>query len=323
MDRIALAKAFVDEQLQTRPAILAAMIVGSVARGEDTAASDIDLGLLVDDATDAGMQRGGGDAWREGVYIEAAIVAKREYADLDTVLHDPFKATHLNDALILYDPTGFLAQMQQSVRAVFMEDKWLNVRLAYWRETAQTNLATLRTAVAAGDPLGICEAAGWIPFSLISTALLRVGKTPSSSRGMVQLDAVAKELKHKLCDFQGAAQLSAEEIRSLHPLLVEGAAIIEQTSSATWGQLPAYFIKKISWMAQTGLHQEALQPMWLLVWTVIKNSQASNDDAIRDRGATLVSEWLRRLGWDEPASLTAKVQLAESLLAETKVLATR
>jgi hypothetical protein len=140
---------------------------------------------------------------------------------------------------------------------------------------------------------------------------------------MVQLDAVAKELKYKLCDFQGSAQLSAEEIRSMHPLLVEGAAIIEQTSSATWGQLPTYFLKKISWMAQTGLHQEALQPMWLLMWAVVKSSQASEDDTIRGRGATLVSEWLRRVGWEEPASLATKVQLAESLLAETKDLATR
>jgi len=126
--------------------------------------------------------------------------------------------------------------------------------------------------------------------------------------------------KHSI--YTCASHLSAEEIRSLHPLLVEGAAIIEQTGSATWGQLPAYFIKKTSWMAQTGLHQEALQPMWLFMWAVLKSSQESEDDAIRFRSSTLVREWLRRVGWEEPASLAAKVQLAESLLAELKVLAT-
>ena len=43
VNRLEMAKLFVQEQLEKRDDIVGAFVVGSVARGEDTEASDIDL----------------------------------------------------------------------------------------------------------------------------------------------------------------------------------------------------------------------------------------------------------------------------------------
>lgn len=60
------------------------------------------------------------------------MLPKERFADLEKVLRNPFTVTHMNDALILYDPTRFLAKMQNRVRAVFMEPKWLGIRVWHW-----------------------------------------------------------------------------------------------------------------------------------------------------------------------------------------------
>ena len=48
VDRIEIAKKFIQEQLQKRDDIIGALVVGSVARGEETELSDIDLDLIVE-----------------------------------------------------------------------------------------------------------------------------------------------------------------------------------------------------------------------------------------------------------------------------------
>ena len=128
-DRVEMAKRFIQEQLQKRDDIIGALVMGSVARGEETEHSDIDLVLIVEGGEGKGYGRGGIDTWQDGVYIEAKLRPKESYDDLEKVLLNPFTATNMNDALILYDPSGFLTRIQEEVRAVFMEPKWLDVRV--------------------------------------------------------------------------------------------------------------------------------------------------------------------------------------------------
>lgn len=73
------------------------------------------------------------------------------YPDFEQVIHDPFRATHVNDALILCDPTGFLTEMQNKVRAVFMKPKWLDIRVQFWLVRAQKAAGALRDVVRADE----------------------------------------------------------------------------------------------------------------------------------------------------------------------------
>jgi hypothetical protein len=103
------------------------------------------------------------------------------------VLNNPFQATHMNDARILYDPTGFVTRLQNAVRPVFMQPPWLSKRLTYWVESTRTTYARFREAVLATDPLCICAVLGMFTLGCASIPNLRAGITPSSSRSLLQL----------------------------------------------------------------------------------------------------------------------------------------
>ena len=264
VDRMALARKYVQLQRQKRDDIIAAWVGGSVARGEETESSDIDLILMV--AGDAGGQdfgsRGATDTWQDGVYIEATLASQSSYADLEEVLTDPFRVTDINYARILYDPTGVCTQLQQQVQAVFMEPQWLGKRLHFWVELAREQVTALRGAVAKSEWLGICYPAGWFSCAYVSVPVLRAGIAPSSTRGLAQLGALSEQSKRRLSAFEGSEQLSSEDVQALEPILTEW---LPSSDRPTWGQLPEYFIKKALWFSQQGLTQEALHVMWLMV----------------------------------------------------------
>ena len=157
VDRIEIAKKFIQEQIRKRDDIVGAIVIGSVSRGEEVEASDIDMSLIVE-----GHQRGGVDidTWQDGVYIDAKTVLEGDYTDIEKILQNPFKATQIYDGLILYDPTGFFTQMQKEVRVVFMEPKWVGMRVQFWLERARKNMSGLRESVEVSDHLGICENVG-------------------------------------------------------------------------------------------------------------------------------------------------------------------
>ncbi len=165
MKHIEIARDYLQKLLCQRTDIVAAYIAGSVARGEANALSDIDLGVIIAGRVDPALGRGGIDGWHNGIYIDAVLLAQAYLADLDTLLRDPLKSTQVRDAVILYDPTTFLAQQQASVRAEFLAPQWLHARLDFWQKLLQRALVTLCEGIAAADPLRICSGIGWLIFS--------------------------------------------------------------------------------------------------------------------------------------------------------------
>lgn len=312
-NRLELAQQFVQEKLQQRTDIIAAWVGGSTARGEDTESSDIDLVLLMPGESAENLGRGDVDAWREGVYIEAGFISQKEYCDLETVMQDPFKATHMNDALILYDPTGFVTQMQQAVRPLFMKPQWLSKRLKFWVDIGHTHCDKLRQACTLADPLAICAAMMWLIFSGVSVPLLRVGKTPSSSRGLLQLGSVSRPLYAQLCVLEGSVSMKAEDTAALQPLLLETLQLMDRK---VWGDLPAYFIKKSEWLISQGYISEAIHAMWMIVGVMPVSLSQPDDPTVRAKAVTLTNAWLQQLGWTGQAELTTKIYLAETLVAE-------
>jgi hypothetical protein len=314
MNRIEIARQYMEELLSQRQDIVAVWIGGSVARGEETALSDIDLALMV--AGTGAMNRAGLDTWREGIYVEAGLVFQQEYTDLEAVLNDPFKATHMNDALILYDPTGFVTQLQNAVHPLYMQPQWLSKRLAFWLDNMRTCLARFRAAVTAVDRLELCAAFGWFTFGCVSIPLLHAGITPSSTRGLLLLGRVAPTLKAHLAELEGSTQMSAAAVLALEPLLQEMIPL----GDASYGQLGLYFLQKTLWMAQQGQHQEALHAMWLLMYGAAEGSLQRTDPAGRATGIALAHRWLQRTGMHEPARWAAKLQQAEMLFGQVEVL---
>ena len=65
IDHLAMAREFLNEQLEKRGDIVAAYVYGSVARGESTEASDIDMAIIIDGEPDKT-----GSATRDSNHLE-------------------------------------------------------------------------------------------------------------------------------------------------------------------------------------------------------------------------------------------------------------
>ena len=231
------------------------------------------------------------------------------------VLNNPFKATHMNDALILYDPTGFLTQLQKAVRPVYMQPQWLDKRLSFWLESIRMTLAQFREAVIAEDALRICAALGLFTFGCSSIPLLRAGITPSSSRGLLLLGPIAPTLKAQLAEFEGSAHMTASDVLALEPLLHEATPLYD----AAFGQLPLYLLPKTLWMAQHGHHQEALHTMWLnMGGGAAQGCLQRNDPVELVVGTDLMQRWLQRTSFAGAEVWAVKLQSAELLLQQVE-----
>ena len=229
VDRIEIAKKFIQEQIRKRDDIVGAIVTGSVSRGEEVEPSDIDISLIVEGNVE-GHQRGGVDTWQDGVYIDAKTGLEGDYADLEKVLQNPFRATHINDGLILYDPTGFFTRMQKEVRVVFMEPKWVGMRVQFWLERTRKNMSGLQESVEVRDPLGICEHVEGILWGFTSVPLLRLGITPSSTRALVQLGKTSDKLKESICEWEGSSKMNADDVLALLSLSLEGVSFMDTSS---------------------------------------------------------------------------------------------
>ncbi|MGA2974324.1 MAG: nucleotidyltransferase domain-containing protein [Spirochaetia bacterium] len=122
-DHLVMARQFVMEQIEKRDDVIGALVCGSVARGEATVTSDIYLAIYV--SRDTGEGKRDLACWQEGVFRDAGAVTTEGLGSLEEVMKNPVKATHLNDSVILFDPKGFLGKLQEQVRSVFMEPRYL------------------------------------------------------------------------------------------------------------------------------------------------------------------------------------------------------
>jgi hypothetical protein len=195
-----------------------------------------------------------------------------------------------------------------------MQPHWLGRRLRYWVEIARTEVTCLQEALATGDPLALCQHGGWFAFAFSSVLLLRVGITPSSTRGLLQLGQVARPFRERLCAFEGSSSLSAKDVHALEPLFFEWVSL---TDLSLLGRLPEYFATKAVWLAEEGLYQEAIHAMWVIASRIARDCRQRGETAAN--AAQLAASWLQALRWTE--MLDTKGTLARSLLKELDALA--
>ena len=291
-------------------------MTGSVVRGEEIESSDVDMSLIVEGNFE-GHRRSGVDAWQDGVYVDAITVSKENITGIEKVMQNPIYATHINDGLILYDPTGFLTQMQKEVQAVFMQPKWLGIRLLFWMEKARKSMSGLTEAVATVDPSGICRHAPLLMASLSWVPLLRIGITPSSTRPLVQLGITSAKLKERICEWEGSAKMSADDVLGFLSFITECISLDPSKS----GHEKDYLMEKIEWMARNGLPQEALHLMWGVMYFSVNGVQESKDPIVVSKMSELARSWLRGLSWEGKEVLEEKLRVAKSLLEEVEGLA--
>ncbi len=304
-EHIEIAKRFVHEQLQKRDDIIGVLLVGSVAREEETAFSDIDLRLIMKPAHEAPLHRHGIDAWQGGLYIDATPVSYAGYAELDQVLAHPISANDLNSGRILYDPTGVLTRMQHETQAVFMAPQSVAVRVKPVRDQVAERLRHLEAAIDAGDHCNICLHAGRIVFGCAIIPLLQHGIAPSSTRHLIQLGHLSASLRNRLCELEGSLHMESADVLALFPIFSRLNALSDTSKQ---GHLPEYMRKKALWMTRNGYHREALHTIWINNSFSVHDCLHREDSSAFSEVGPVVQDWLRAVHWDGKDILAGKLK---------------
>lgn len=316
MNYLDIARAYLQELRHQRNDIVAAYVAGSVARGQATGLSDIDLVVIIAGEVDAALGRGGIDGWRNGIYIDAMLMAQERFVDPEVLLQDPMKSTQVCEAVILYDATGLLAQQQAVVRAAFMEPQWIQARLTYWQTMMEHAFTTLQSGATASNSLQICAGMGWFTFACASIPLVQAGITPSSAHLVTQLEPVAPAIRARLLALMSVTPVNAAEIIALEPFLLEAAPLL----GVGWGQFSGFFVQKMMAMAKKGEPAAVLQALWLMMAVIADICLQSDDAALQTKGTYLLQNWLQQVGCETPERQAVNVQLAEALLTDVAQL---
>lgn len=310
IDHLSIARAFLEEQLAKRDDIVAAYIYGSVVRGDATEDSDIDMAIVIAGEPDTTKYRGGVDGWRNGTYIEASLQPKAAYEDPERVLAEPFKATPFYHSLIIHDPTGVLTEAYRHVRSVYMEPRWLKVRVDFWLNTSQDSLPRLSAAIGAGDNLAICVSYFYAVAGTYVIPLLMAGVNMSMARCIIQLADIHPDLSDRICELDGSERLDAAALKALLSLLVESQSHMNPDAV---GEGVEYWLKRIESTIDQGEYRQALTNMWMIVSGLMGEIEKSEDDSVRAAGTELSTQWLRDIGWEGIEIRKQKLETLQSL----------
>lgn len=312
-----LAKQFVTEQRQQQPNLMGALLVGSTARGEETAFSDIDLRLIVQPTVDASLDRNGIDLWRDGIYIDALPVAWEDYTDLEQILTHPIRANDMNLGMLLYDPTGLLAQRQREAQLLFMTAPYMARRVQSLTERIAPRLTNLQRAITVNDQLHICIYTGRLVFELALIPLIQQGIAPSSTRHLRQLRPIAPRLYDQLCAIEGSTKITLETLWHCHQIFAQLSSACDSTR---WGHMPDYVVKKMAWMIDNGYEREALHAMWINSGFRVNDCLQSEDPATIAAAQQLTQAWLTAVEWVEQTRYETKRQQISQLWTEIQTM---
>jgi hypothetical protein len=301
-DYIQIAKEFVQDQRNRRTDIIAACLYGSVARGEATDSSDIDIAIYINE--DKGEGTRNLSCWQNGIFIEAGVTTAKGLSSLDEVMNDPINATHMNDAFILYDPKGFFSDLQKQVRLVYMKPEWLQKRLHWAMNYFRDCYTKLQEAVVAMDPYGVCGNAMIIPHIASSIPLYMKGITPSSTRQLILLKEVDPLLRNTLIEYECSFPEADIDIAAM---IETCRSYCVSSNRKDLGGLDDYAVWKTKKTADRGDLREAVDMLWFAMGYGLPTAE------YQDKARVHIQDWLCKVGWDSSKTMTGKVRLTEHM----------
>jgi len=298
-NRLTIAEAYAKEQLDRNPNITGVIVTGSAARNDGVDRSDIDIRLLVNDASDKPVKPEGRLTWREGIFIDVAYVSAADYSNTVELLKHPYLAGSIHDAVILFDKSGVLTKVQKVVIKQFMEPTWLKARISSLIPSIKRNWASTLSAAREGDEVAICRAGIFALWTICDMLLVSQGVSPSWVRGLQKLGAVLPAERGRIIEIEGSSVMTPKDVSQFVPFYVEGI-----------NPGPGVMLcvqKEIEWMIDNGLHREALHSLWVGVGIALRTHMESGETGQQKEARSLARAWLTNVNW-RGEELEAKVK---------------
>jgi len=321
-----VARHWVREEATGLTGFNGAFLAGSINwRPDDAelpATSDVDLMVVLDDATSPPEEHG--KFIHRGAIVDVAYLPSDRLRSSEVILGDYHLAGSLREPTIILDPSGDLSRLQAAVSKGFARREWVLKRCEHARNHSVRYVAMLRES----DPLHD-QVPAWLFAAGITThVLLTAGlRNPTVRRRYVDVRELLTEYGNRdLCETLlkplGCAQMSQARVE--HHL---GALSDAFDAAKNVVKTPFVFASDISDVArpiaidggrdliERGLHREAV--FWIAV-TYSRCQKVFHHDApeLRDRFDSGYRELLADLGVSSFADLRRRTRQVEELLPQ-------
>jgi hypothetical protein len=299
-----LARTWVDTLPPQMPGLMAAHLVGGITTMPDDElfplTKDVDIHLIFELGSPAlqteGMVMNILEVPFEGLIIEAGVRSIEEYQSAEAVLGNPEIAHHLTLDSVLYDPTGYLAALQDAVRRDYHRRSWVSARIEHERQGLERSFGFRemgRSLYGISGELNMLGYGCTFSSAVLDVAMLRAPRV--GGKFLVRLgDTLAQldrcDLFDAMLDMLGVRTLDRMQVEHL---LADGAELFDTALAVRTTPHPfqhklhphmrAYFVDSCADMIAAGHHREAAT--WILPYI------CSCADVIKTDGTTEQRAW--------------------------------
>jgi hypothetical protein len=306
------AKKLVDSVQQESP-LIGACIVSSLAAGDFTPASDVDMLMIAaDSAVRPIIER----RLVDGRVFEWMVLSHDSLGDVEAILADAGLCHDILTAIILLDEGYRLAQLQQQIAAQYQQSSWIWQRTFGQLQRVNNAINLFGKHLAEGNLLSAQRAHVSVirGFCGISRAILN--RRCTMARGLLFCREATTELGwleyyQNLLAMLGAAEITREAVNNLQGI---AAHIVAASSfSETERAIRLRFLESSHWLLGHAQPAEACWPLYF--W-----SSTNVEESGREHNLAVWEQWrhfARVLEVDEETKLQQKKAQATQLYQQT------
>ena len=274
------AAAWVGEYIDQWPGLIGAHLVGGITTMPDDAPfpeyKDVDVHLIFD--TGSPMLESTRDRFMNilevpynGINIEAGIKPVTDYASADAVLANPEIAHHLTVNSVIYDPGGWLQDLQELVRLDYPRRRWVQARIDFERRGLEATLAQTEMARGMFGASGEVELLGYSTTYMGATLCVATLSAPRIGGRMplrmyeILANNNRLDLYAEFLDLMGVANVDpirAQQILNEGAMAFDRAIEVHKTPHPFQHKLNRhlrpYFVESCQRLIDEGYYREAL-----------------------------------------------------------------
>ena len=296
------ARVAVERLVASRTDVVCAFVAGSAANPECDYWSDVDVRVVVD----GDVAPSGAFELCDGVPLEWAYVALGGLLEADALRRHPFRAPEIEEGTVLYDPTGFLVDLQRTLRAESVGRRSAGTRASVLLTHA---VERLRVVEETWGELGLLALWDYrcVLFWGVEAASIHAGLRPTHRRALVVLrDCAATQaaylgaseaLGSSYWDQAAAVETWRDTLRLMIGL---PDALRSQHHYLASGRIELWD-SDVRGMIDSGDFREIALPVWTLltlVWSASEGMPELRDDC----GAVLA-----RMGFERPHGVESRL----------------
>ena len=304
------------------PGLCGAHFVGSINTMPDEAYfpayKDVDMHLVFKDGSPALENHGPFANLLEteyrGAILEGGFIPLSSYQTPEIVLANPEIAHHLTVDSLIYDPHGWLQDLQGPVRLDYNNRKWVEARIDYERKGLE-QWQGLRKYAQAMDSSGFSEfnLLGYHVSYLVALLCVATLQAPSSGYNRMReilLEHHRLDLYDEVMAVLGLQNISSERAEDL---LKEGAEAFDLAVTVRRSPHPfqhklnphqrGYFVDKCRSLIDAGLVDQAVGWMLAFYGSSINVILADGPDEVKPMYAARIKRLMEMLGLASPVEL--------------------